>query len=100
MNSVSRDTTLSLALISTRKLDLLQTRGCKLVRPGCNLPVCLVFPSQWPREEEQEAVVRSALPWDLPAGPGGDPGVGRGAEASAAETGRGAGGHGPGLGPI
>lgn len=30
-------------------------------------------------------MVRSAPLWDLPAGPGGDPGVGRGAEVSAAE---------------
>ncbi|DAA30433.1 prosaposin receptor GPR37 [Bos indicus] len=44
-----------------------------------------LLPTREPREEEQEAVVRSAPPWDLPAGPGGDPGVGRGAEALAAE---------------
>ena len=42
-----------------------------------------LLPTRAPREEEQEAVERSAPPWDLPAGPGGDPGVGRGAEASA-----------------
>ncbi|KAB0342276.1 hypothetical protein FD754_019202 [Muntiacus muntjak] len=44
-----------------------------------------LLPTRAPREEEQEAVERSAPPWDLPAGPRRDPGVGRGAEASAAE---------------
>ena len=29
--------------IRTCKLDLLQNRGCKLVCPGCDLPICLVF---------------------------------------------------------
>ncbi|KAM5303662.1 prosaposin receptor GPR37 [Glossophaga mutica] len=38
-----------------------------------------------PGEREQEAAVRVASSWDLPAARGGDPGAGRWAEASAAE---------------
>ncbi|KAK1335179.1 hypothetical protein QTO34_004761 [Cnephaeus nilssonii] len=41
--------------------------------------------SRAPREGEREAAVRVAPPWDLRAARSGDPGAGRGAEASAAE---------------
>ena len=44
-----------------------------------------LLPTRAPREEEQQAAVRLAPSWDPPAARGGDPGAGRGAEASAVE---------------
>ncbi|XP_059567679.1 prosaposin receptor GPR37 [Myotis daubentonii] len=43
------------------------------------------LPRRAPGEGEREAAARGWPSWDLPAAPGGDPGAGRGAEASAAE---------------